>query len=775
MTGTDAVFPLHLRGGGVSVVFHATGEALPAAVYWGAELPDDASVIADVARTASPAVQNSSLDAPRSVSIAPTQGEGWSGTPGIAWHTGAAAGHRLTLVSTASSSDSATFTLAEPGGALVATYAFSVSASGVVVAQATVENAPTPDATPGATRGATRGATPGRGSSRAAVVDLTALRLVLPVPSRARELLDFTGRWSGERREQRRAVADGTWLRATHRGRPGHDAPFLTAVGTDGFGFGRGEVWATHTGWSGSQEHLVERLPEGAGSLSALIGGGELLEPGELRLSPGDRFASPVVSFSYAADGLDAVSARFHRELRSGDAYPSGPRPLVLNTWEAVYFDHDFDTLVALAERAAAIGVERFVLDDGWFRGRRDDTAGLGDWFVDEAVWPGGLGRLSDRVHELGMQFGLWFEPEMVNLDSDLARAHPDWILGDPAGDALTWRHQHVLNLTRGDAWEYVRSRIDDVVTASGVDFIKWDHNRDLHAATDRASGASVVHGQTLAVYRLMDALRAAHPHLEIESCASGGARIDLGIMQHAQRVWASDTNDPVERQLIQRGTGMLLPPELIGAHVGPEEAHTTSRSTALSFRLATALFGHAGIEWNLNACSDDELRALHRWAGLYRELRPLLHAGVTVHGDDLEEGTLLSGVVAHDRGHAVFSWARIATGGSSSTARVRLPGLDADARYEVRIRDEAGAAHLRLVEPPSWLPASGRSATLSGRVLTGLGVPLPLLDPGNALILELQRVDGGDGSVIQEISSDTPRDFLNSGQKRGRGSRTPE
>jgi alpha-galactosidase len=331
----------------------------------------------------------------------------------------------------------------------------------------------------------------------------------------------------------------------------------------------------------------------------------------------------------------------------------------------------------------------------------------------------------------------------MVDLDSDLARAHPDWILGDPAGEALTWRHQHVLNLTSADAWDHLRARIDDVVTASGVDFIKWDHNRDLHAATDRASGASVVHGQTLAVYRLMDALRTAHPHLEIESCASGGARIDLGIMQHAQRVWASDTNDPIERQLIQRGTGMLLPPELIGAHVGPEEAHTTSRSTALSFRLATALFWHAGIEWDLNACSDDELQALQRWAGLYRELRPLLHSGTTLHGDDPDEGTLLSGVVSDDRSHAVFSWARIATGGASSTSRVRLPGLDEHARYEVRIRDEVGAAHLRLVEPPSWFPAPGRPATVSGRVLTELGVPLPLLDPGNALILELRHVEG--------------------------------
>ena len=264
------------------------------------------------------------------------------------------------------------------------------------------------------------------------------------------------------------------------------------------------------------------------------------------------------------------------------------PRPVVLNTWEAVYFDHRLDRLTALADTAAELGVERFVLDDGWFRHRRDDTAGLGDWYVDEDVWPDGLHPLVNHVRGLGMEFGLWVEPEMVNPDSDLARAHPEWVR-----EAPPWRNQQVLDIAQPDAYAYLLERLDALVSEYAIDFLKWDHNRDL------VGGA---HAQTLAAYRLLDELRERHPALEIESCSSGGSRVDLGILARTDRVWASDTNDALERQAIQRWTQLLLPPELVGSHVGPPRAHTTGRTHDLSFRVATALFGHFGIEWDINA-----------------------------------------------------------------------------------------------------------------------------------------------------------------------------
>src|SRR5439155_5077600 len=222
-----------------------------------------------------------------------------------------------------------------------------------------------------------------------------------------------------------RPLTFGTWLRETRRGRTGFDTPLVLAAGTPGFSFRSGELWGVHLGWSADSAHWAERLPTGA----ATIGAAELLAPGELVLQPGESYATPYLYAAWSDRGLDGLSAAFHAYVRARPTHPRSPRPVVLNTWEAVYFDHRLERLSELAEPAAEIGVERFVLDDGWFRHRRDDTAGLGDWYVDETVWPDGLAPLIGHVRALGMRFGLWVEPEMVNPDSDLYRAHPDWIL----------------------------------------------------------------------------------------------------------------------------------------------------------------------------------------------------------------------------------------------------------------------------------------------------------------------------------------------------------
>src|SRR5215216_6486130 len=240
--------------------------------------------------------------------------------------------------------------------------------------------------------------------------------MTLPVPAAAAEILDLTGRWCRERHPQRRPFDHGTWLREQRRGRTGHDAPLLLVAGTPGFSWRSGEVWGVHLAWSGNSVWRADRPVDGV----ATLGAGELLEPGEEAGDP------PWLYAVWSDRGLDGLSARLHELIRARPSHPRRPRPVVLNTWEAVYFDHRLDRLTELADVAALIGVERFVLDDGWFRGRRDDTAGLGDWYVDEDVWPSGLHPLVSHVRGLGMEFGLWVEPEMVNLNSDIARAHPD-------------------------------------------------------------------------------------------------------------------------------------------------------------------------------------------------------------------------------------------------------------------------------------------------------------------------------------------------------------
>ncbi len=564
--------------------------------------------------------------------------------------------------------------------------------------------------------------------------ELAELAVVLPLPPVAQEIADFTGKWAGERAEQRLPVNLGSWTRENRRGRTAADSAYVTMVGTPGFRHRDGHVWAVHLAWSGDSVSWVEAQPDGTRALGA----GELLEPGEITLVPGASYATPWVYAACSVDGTDGISRRFHRTIRDRDSHPRSPRPVVLNTWEAVYFNHDLGTLSRLAQVAADLGVERFVLDDGWFGGRRDDTTSLGDWVESTEVWPDGLGPLVERVRALGMQFGLWVEPEMINLDSDLYRAHPDWLLADPRRLPGPSRHQYVLDLARPEVSEYLFDHLDRLVKRYRIDFLKWDHNRDPIVPVH--DGRRGVHAQTLAGYALLDRLRAANPGLEIESCASGGARVDLGILGRTDRVWVSDCNDALERQSIQQGTRLLLPLELMGCHVGPPTSHTTSRTHDLSFRAATALFGHFGIEWDIASATDEDRAGLAAAIALYRRLRPLLHSGDLVTGDHPDPAALVHGVVAADATHAVFCYVQRAMSRFESPLPALIPGLDPGRTYLVERLTPAGGPHLRERTPPPWVREEPFHS--SGAALGTLGLAMPILEPEQALLLEFTAVD---------------------------------
>ncbi|HEY3953827.1 MAG TPA: alpha-galactosidase [Streptosporangiaceae bacterium] len=717
----------HLRAAGTSFAVELTGP-VPRILHWGRDLGDLPAAGRSALRlTAEPAVLNSAPDSPRRFSIWPAEADGWSGTPAHQGHAGGSATSprpRLAGVRQRRWPDGGgelVVSLADEVSGLDIEVTYRLTAVGILQVSAALTR-----------QSGTAGDPP---------YSLADVCTLLPLPGRAAEVLDFTGKWCRERAPQRSPLTFGSYLREVRRGRPGHDSPYLLAAGVPGFGFRTGEVWGVHVAWSGNQRYLVERLPEGAGVHAAVLGGGELLAPGEVTLRPGQTYQTPVCYFGWSDAGLDGLAHRFHDMLRARPAHPAAPRPLVLNTWEAVYYDYDTGRLTELADRAAGIGVERLVLDDGWFLGRRSDRAGLGDWVVDEQIWPDGLAPLADHVHGLGMQFGLWVEPEMVNLDSRLAREHPEWILGPSAGLGPPARHQYPVNLADDGAWTYLLKSLDALVTRYSIDYLKWDHNRDLLEAVRRGSGGRDlpgVHAQTLALYRLLDTLKARHPGLEIETCAAGGARIDLGILQRTDRVWTSDCNDPVERQSIQRWTGQLLPPELIGAHLASRETHTTHRVTSESFRLATALFGHAGIEQDLTACSPAELDRLAAWARMYREFRPLLHTGTVVRADLADEAVLLHGVVSRDGEAALFCWARLATSAAGQSGRVQFPGLAADAGYRVRIRGEQPSMH--QTAPPAWVAqALAGWVGIPGAVLAVAGLPMPTLNPEQAMLIEVR------------------------------------
>ncbi len=720
--------PIFIESAGIALVVMPADAGLPEVLHWGPTLQGRSAAYDALLVATSAAVPPSALDAPWPLTVLPGEADGWSGTPGYIAHRGGGSGAARWGEVTCQVIDNAIVSTARSTDGVVLVMRHELDAHGVLRVTASVTNS----------------------RSEGIAVDVAALRALLPLPVRADEVLDLTGRWCRERSPQRSRLDHGTHLRASRRGRTGHDATLLMMAGTRGFGWRTGEVWAVHTAWSGNHEHLVEALPEGAGRHHAVIGGGELLAPGEVRLEPGETYAAPAVVFVHSTEGLDGLSRRLHRSLRARANHPSRPRPVTLNTWEAVYFETDLEHLKALADTGARIGVERFVLDDGWFGGRRHDHAALGDWVVSGDVWPQGLGPLVDHVKGLGLQFGLWFEPEMVNDDSDLVREHPDWMLRPADGAPREWRFQQLLDLTNPDAWQQLFARISGLVGQYRIDYLKWDHNRDLHEAVHTVATASgpvvdapAVHRQTQAFYALLDALRAAHPALEIESCSSGGARVDLGVLERTDRIWTSDCNDALERASIQRWTSLLVPPELIGSHIGPSTAHTTHRTLDLGFRMLVAAQGHAGLEWDLTTCSDNELTTLADWTALIRELRPLLHTGDLARSDSPDGTVQVTGTIAHDGGRAVFTVVRLVTGRDAVTGALPLPGLDPSRTYAVHVRPEAGLPALVQAAPPAWWEAATAEPGLvvPGSVLTTVGLPVPVIGPAQGYLLDVHAI----------------------------------
>jgi alpha-galactosidase len=559
------------------------------------------------------------------------------------------------------------------------------------------------------------------------------LATYLPLPDRAQESLDFAGRWVKERQPVRREIQPGVVSREVREGRTSHDYTILQLAMTNAATFRNGEVWSLGLMFSGNSRHTIEQLQSGRKSISA----SELLMPGEMILEPGQSYEAAPVAAIYSNSGIDGTSDRSYRWLRSRPNHPTNkrPRPLTLNVWEAVYFDHDLRKLTELARVAKQIGVERFVLDDGWFGSRRDDTSGLGDWIVSKDVWPQGLGPLIDVVKENGMEFGLWFEGEMVNPDSEVYRAHPDWILNVAGRVPPTGRGQLVLDLTNPNCYQHVFDQTNKILTDFDISYIKWDHNRPL--VDPGHNGKAAVHEQTKALYRLFTELKANHPGLEIESCASGGGRVDLGIAQIVDRFWVSDCNDALERQYIQRYTQIAIPPEMLGSHIGPTESHTTGRVHSLGFRAITALFGHAGLEWDITKATADEQAHLKNWATYYKQNRDLFHSGKVVRVETGSETTFVHGVVGQDNSKAIFAYVTLQGQAASRANAILIDGLDSNRSYSVKAVYPVGRPVFQERTGPKWLDG----VVLTGKALTQIGLRPPILFPETALLIEIEAI----------------------------------
>jgi alpha-galactosidase len=335
------------------------------------------------------------------------------------------------------------------------------------------------------------------------------------------------------------------------------------------------------------------------------------------------------------------------------------------------------------------------------------------------------------------MLFGIWVEPEMISPASDLARDHPDWILRPSERLPAESRWQQVLDLSNPEAYAHILERLDRLLTENDIEYLKWDHNRDVLEPGSALSGTAVAVENTIALYALLDELRRRHPNLLIENCASGGSRIDLEMLQRTDRTWVSDTVDPVERAAIQRYTGLILPVGMTGNDIGAEISHTTGRHSSLDFRATVALLGNVGIQWDLRRATAAERKGLAEWVALYKRWRSVLHNGDLVNIETTDPALIVRGVISRDLSAAVFTFVQIASTAAPSAGRVCLPGLEADALYDVRVEGDPSVLRTRAYTPVSWMR---EGVALSGQTLALVGLEAPVIDPEQGFVVTLQR-----------------------------------
>ena len=545
---------------------------------------------------------------------------------------------------------------------------------------------------------------------------------VLPSADKAPRVIEFGGRWCGEFKSSERRFGPSALVRENRTGRTGHEHfPGLMTL-AQGANYCQGDVYAWHYGWSGGHKMVAEQLPDGRRQIQF----GHV--PHSYR-GLANTFSSATQYIAFSAHGINGVSVPLQKYVRE-QLLPSSmmqkPRPVHYNCWEAIYFDHDVELLKDLASRAANLGAERFVLDDGWFGKRDDDTTSLGDWDLDARKYPHGLTPLIEHVQACGMGFGLWFEPEMVNEESNLYKAHPQWVLG--RASQTRGRAQLVLNIALPAVQEYLYTKVSHMLTNNAIEYIKWDHNRVLPFA-DVA--------QTRAIYSLLSRLRTTFPHVEIESCSSGGARIDYGVLEHTQRVWLSDSNDALERLRIQHQAATFLPAMVTGSHVGPRLCHTSGRVHSMNFRAWVAAQRHMGMEMDPRELTLTEADQLRQVVSFWKQHRDWLLKADILRLDSQDEAVLAELHLAA-AGEQFLVFAGVADSSVQISPRpLPLAGLDAQAQYQIDLVNRDELVHLSRGE----MAIKVEKLTLSGSYLMNYGVTLPWQFPNAMWVLKGKRL----------------------------------
>ena len=543
-----------------------------------------------------------------------------------------------------------------------------------------------------------------------------------PVHGSGYDVIHLKGAWARERHVMRQTQGEGEYRIFSQRGASGHEAnPFLALCEKSATEFS-GEVWAVSLVYSGSFEALSYVNNTENSRLS--IG----LNPDVFtwKLEPGETFVSPEAAMVYSPDGLNGMSHAFHRlysENLMRSKWFERDRPILINNWEATYFNFNEEKILQIARRAKELGVEMLVLDDGWFGKRNTDNCSLGDWVVNPEKLPGGLNGLSDRLHDLGLKFGLWFEPEMISPDSDLYRAHPDWCLHVDGRARVEMRNQLILDLSRKEVQDYIIESVSAALESARIEYVKWDMNRNM---TEPFSGAQTPerqketqHRYMLGLYRVLEEITARFPEILFESCSGGGGRFDPGMLYYMPQTWTSDDSDAVERMFIQYGTSFVYPPCAMGSHVSAVPNHQTGRTTAMQTRGDVALGGNFGFELDLSQLSDADAETVRRLIEREKQVRTLVRTGeFTRLLSPFDHPYAAWQFRARDNSEALICAYRLMTRPATPHLLLRASGLDESAVY----MDDDGN-------------------TCSGAALTRYGLWLHLPGDFTSKVIHLRRI----------------------------------
>ncbi|MBO7485514.1 MAG: alpha-galactosidase [Spirochaetaceae bacterium] len=541
----------------------------------------------------------------------------------------------------------------------------------------------------------------------------------------ALDVLTLHGAWARERNIQRRPISYGSYKIESRRGETSHLVNPFMAILERNADQRQGNVYGVSLVYSGNFVMEAELDSTDSVRVTAGIGTDNFC----WKLEGGASFSAPEAVLVFSADGIGGMSRTYHDLFRNHlirSKYKFQDRPVLLNSWEAAYFDFDTDKLLDIAREAAARGVELFVLDDGWFGKRNDDNTSLGDWFVNEKKLPGGLVRLSEEVHKMGMKFGVWFEPEMVSPDSDLYRAHPDWVLSVPGRIRSLARNQLVLDYSRSEVCDFVYNMVSSVIRDAKIDYVKWDMNRALcevsSASLPPDRQGEVLHRYVLGMYRLQGRLVTDFPDLLLENCSAGGARFDPAMIYFSPQIWCSDDTDAIERLAVQEGTAVVYPLSCMGAHVSVCPNHITRRTTPFETRAMVALAGTFGYELDITKLSDEDKNAVPHQIKLYQRFGSLMREGDYYRLLSYAENRRWDSwqVVSKDKKQSLVTVIQVITEPSRRSRRLRFEGLDPQKRYRVEVVNISGA---ELNEGAAADAAYLQERIFSGSTLMNAGI----------------------------------------------------